>query len=389
MSYQPGRHFLQLPGPTNVPDRVLRAMAAPTVDHRGPGFPDLTREVLEGLKEVFGTTGETFVFPASGTGMWEAALVNTLSPGDAVLAFDQGFFSAGWQNVATKMGLVVHVVPGDWRRAVDAGILEAKLAEDPEHAYKAVLVVHNETSTGVVSDIGALGEALRRTAHPALLMVDAVSSLGSVDFRQDEWRVDVTISGSQKGLMLPPGLGFAAVSERALAACEYAGLPKAYWDWRRMQAFNEEGYFPYTPATNMLMGLREALRMLNEEGFTNVVARHARLAEATRRAVDAWGLELYAERPQDRSNTLTSVVLRGSISADDLRAVILERFNMSLGSGLGRLKGQVFRIGHLGDVNDLMLAGTLCGIELGFRVTGLPFNDGGVGAALDYMAQAQ
>ncbi len=389
MAYKPGRHFLQLPGPTNVPDRVLRAMATPTIDHRGPDFPNLTVEVLAGLKGVFGTKSDAFIFPASGSGMWEAALVNTLSPGDAVLAFDQGFFSAGWQNVATKMGLVVHSMPGEWRRAVNAGILEEKLAEDTEHTYKAVLVVHNETSTGVTSDIAAVGEALRTTDHPALLMVDAVSSLGSMDFRHDEWRIDVTVSGSQKGLMLPPGLGFNAVSEKALIAARDSTLPRAYWDWRSMKSFNDDGFFPYTPATNMLFGLCESLRMLREEGLSNVYARHARLAEATRRAVDAWGLELYAERAAERSDTVSAVLMQGEVTADDFRRTVLDRFNMSLGGGLGRLRGQVFRIGHLGDFNELMLAGTLCGIELGFRVMGVRFQDGGIEAALSYLAETQ
>ncbi len=389
MAHKPGRHFLQLPGPTNVPDRVLRAMDTPTIDHRGPEFPDLTGEVIAGLKGVFGTKSDAFIFPASGSGMWEAALVNTLSPGDAVLAFDQGFFSAGWQNLATKMGLVVHSMPGDWRRALNAGILEEKLAEDTEHAYKAVLAVHNETSTGVTSDIGAVGKALRTTDHPALLMVDAVSSLGSMDFQHDEWHVDVTISGSQKGLMLPPGLGFNAVSEKALKAASDSTLPSAYWDWRAMKSFNDDGFFPYTPATNMLFGLRESLRMLREEGLSNVYARHARLAEATRRAVEAWGFQLYAERANERSDTVSAVLMQGEITADDFRRTMLDRFNMSLGGGLGRLRGQIFRIGHLGDFNELMLAGTLCGIELGFRVMDVPFRDAGIEAALSYLAETQ
>ncbi len=385
MAFRSGRHFLQLPGPTNVPDRVLRAMDRPTIDHRGPDFPALTRQVLDGLRMVYKTKGRVFVFPASGSGAWEATLVNTLSPGDRILAFDHGQFATGWKNVAIRLGLDVDFVPSDWRRAVDPFVVQEKLASDAKREYKAVLIIHNETSTGVTTDVSASRGVMDRLEHPACLFVDAVSSLASIDYRHDDWRVDVTVSGSQKGMMLPPGLAFTAVSDRAYAAMDSARLPRSYWDWREMEAFNKDGFFPYTPATNLLFGLREALAMFREEGLDAVFARHARLAEATRRAVCAWGLRPYGSEPSEWSNTVTTVAVPEGVDADALRRTILDHFDMSLGTGLGKLKGKVFRIGHLGDFNALMLAGTLCGIEMGLSLQGLAPKQSGVTAALDYI----
>jgi alanine-glyoxylate transaminase / serine-glyoxylate transaminase / serine-pyruvate transaminase len=371
-----------------VPDRVLRALARPTIDHRGPEFSNLAREVLEGLKEVFKTTGKIIMFPSSGSGAWEGALVNTLSPGDKVLMFDTGQFAALWREVAVKLGLEVDFVPGDWRHGVDPKVVEAKLSEDRGHYIKAVGVLHNETSTGVASRVGAVRQAMNLTRHPALLMVDTISSLASIDYRHDEWEVDVTIGGSQKGLMLPPGLGFNAVSEKALAASKSARLPKAYWDWQPMLAQNANGFFPYTPATNLMYGLREALQMLREEGLENVLSRHQRHGEATRHAVRAWGLEIVALDPSEYSDSVTAIYTPAGHSADALRKVILERFSMPLGTGLGKLQGKVFRIGHLGDFNDLMLAGTLSGVEMGLDLASIPHSKGGVAAALDYLTES-
>ncbi|MGB8266868.1 MAG: aminotransferase class V-fold PLP-dependent enzyme [Candidatus Velthaea sp.] len=382
-----GRHFLQIPGPTNVPDRVLRALDNATIDHRGPEFGVLAREVLDGIKTIFKTTQPVVIYPASGTGAWEAALVNTLSPGDRVLMFETGQFATLWQAMAKKLGLEVVFVPGDWRHGADPAVLEAHLREDKAHAIKAVAAVHNETSTGVVSRIAELRAALDRAAHPALFLVDTISSLASIDYRHDEWGVDVTVGGSQKGLMLPPGLSFNAVSPKALAAAKNARLPKAYWDWHEMIAVNQTGYFPYTPATNMLYGLREALHMLHEEGLENVFARHDRHAEATRRAAHGWGLEIVALDPREYSSSLTALYLPAGVDADALRATILERFDMSLGTGLGRLKGRVFRIGHLGYFNDLMLAGTLAGVQMGLDACGIAHGDG-LTPALALLAQA-
>ncbi len=379
----PGRHFLQIPGPTNVPDRILRAMARPTIDHRGPEFARLGQEVLEGLKEIFRTRGPVVIFPSSGTGAWEAALVNTLSPGDRVLAFETGHFATLWRDLAARLGLEVEFVPGDWRHGVDPAAVEARLAADP--SIRAVLVVHNETSTGVTSRVAEVRRAMDCAGSDALFLVDTISSLGSLDYRHDEWGVDVTVGGSQKGLMLPPGLAFNAVSEKALAASRTARLPRAYWDWGAMLASNRSGFFPYTPATNLLFGLREALCMLREEGLERVFARHCRLAEAARRAVRAWGLEILCADPAEYSHTLTAVLMPEGHNADDLRRLILERFNLSLGNGLGKLQGRVFRIGHLGDFNELMLAGALCGIEMGLSLAGVPFTRGGVAAAMAYL----
>ncbi len=388
MTRAEGRHFLQIPGPTNVPDRVLRAMAAPTIDHRGPAFARLTREVLDGLKAVFKTAAPVVVYPSSGTGAWEAALVNTLSPGDRVLMFETGHFATLWRDIAKHLGLDVTFVPGDWRSGVDPDVVERTLEEDRGHAIKALAVVHNETSTGVASRIGEVRRAIDRAGHPALLLVDTISSLGSIDFPMDEGGVDVTVGCSQKGLMLPPGLGFNALSDKALAACDSAGLARAYWDWRPILANNELGFFPYTPATNLLFGLREALVMLREEGLERTFARHARHAEATRRAVRAWELELLCVNPEEYSSSLTAVLMPEGHDADAFRKVVLESFDMSLGTGLGRVKGRVFRIGHLGDFNDLALAGALSGIEMGLALAGVPHRTGGVAAALAYLVEA-
>ena len=386
MTFRSGRHFLQIPGPTNVPDRVLRAMDRPTIDHRGPQFAQLGHEVLEGLKQVFRTSSPVIIYPASGTGAWEAALVNTLSAGDLVLMSETGQFATLWRKLAARLGLKIDFIPGDWRHGADVEAIERKLAEDRSHAIKALCVVHNETSTGVVSRIALLRGALNRAGHPALLLVDTISSLGSMDYRHDEWGVDVTVAGSQKGLMLPPGLSFNAISEKALAASKTARLPRSYFSWDEMLGPNKAGFFPYTPATNLLYGLREALRMLMEEGLDNVFARHARHGEATRRAVLAWGLEILCAEPAEYSNTLTAVLLPAGQDADKVRQIILERFDMSLGAGLGKLQGKIFRIGHLGDFNDLTLAGTLCGVEMGLQLAGVPVRKQGVAAALDFLS---
>ncbi len=381
-----GRHFLQIPGPTNVPDRVLRAIDAPTIDHRGPEFADLGREVLENLGRVFGTTGPVVTYPSSGTGAWEAALVNTLSPGDRVLAFETGHFATLWKALAERLGLEVEWVPGDWRRGADPDAAAEILAADREHAIRAVTVVHNETSTGVTSRVPEIRAAMDAAGHPALLLVDTISSLGSVDYGHDEWGVDVTVGCSQKGLMLPPGLGFNAISDKALAASESARLPRAYWEWGPIIAANRDGVWPYTPPTNLLYGLREALSMLlDEETLPAVFARHLRHAEATRRAVRGWGLEVLCEDPREFSPALTAVLVPDGHDADAVRKLILERFDMSLGTGLGKLAGKVFRIGHLGDFNDLMLAGTLCGVEMGLVASGVPIERGGVDAALEFL----
>lgn len=378
-----GRHFLQIPGPTNTPDRVLRAMAGPTIDHRGPQFAELGLEVLDGLKPVFGTTQPVVIYPASGTGAWEAALVNTLSPGDRVVCFETGHFATLWQEMARKLGLAVDFVPGDWRHGVDPQVVANTLRADTGHNIKAVLVVHNETSTGVTSRVAEVREAVDSTAHPALLLVDTISSLGSIDYQHDGWGVDVTVAGSQKGLMLPPGLSFNAVSPKALEASTTARLPRSFWDWKPILDANQRGFFPYTPATNLLYGLREALRMLDEEGLVNVYARHQRHAEATRLAVRGWGLEVLCADEREHSASLTAVVVPEGHDADKIRAVILDRYNMSLGAGLGKLTGRIFRIGHLGDFNDLMLAGTLAGVQMGLVAAGVPIDPTGINAALD------
>jgi len=388
MAFRSGRHFLQIPGPTNVPDRVLRAIDYPTMDHRGPKFGQLGLEIIEGLKYVFQTQQPVVIYPASGTGAWEAALVNCFSPGDKVLMVETGHFASLWQKMAGKLGLQVELIATDWRRGADPAAVEAKLKEDKAHAIKAVCVVHNETSTGATSRIPLIRKAIDAAGHPALFMVDTISSLASIDYRHDEWGVDVTVAGSQKGLMLPPGLSFNAVSEKARKAAQSAKLPKSYWAWDEMIAANKTGYFPYTPATNLLYGLREAIDMLQEEGLHGVFARHARHAEATRRAVRAWGLEILCANAEEYSNTLTAVMMPAGHDADALRKTILEAYDMSLGTGLGRLAGKVFRIGHLGDFNDLTLMGTLAGVEMGLALAGVPHQEGGVAAAMAYLTGA-
>jgi alanine-glyoxylate transaminase/serine-glyoxylate transaminase/serine-pyruvate transaminase len=384
--YHAGRHFLQIPGPTNVPDRVLRAIDNPTIDHRGPAFGALGLEILADLKKVFQTDGPVIIYPASGTGAWEAALANTLSPGDTVLMCRTGWFASLWNEMATRLGLDRIFIETDWRRGADVEAIRQTLTDDKAHRIKAVCVVHNETSTGCTSRIDEVRAAMDAARHPALLLVDTISSLASIDYRHDAWGVDVTVAGSQKGLMLPPGLSFNAVSAKALKAAEGAKLPRSYWDWRPMLEANKTGYFPYTPGTNLLFGLQAAVRMLLEEGLVNVFARHDRHAEATRRAVRAWGLEIQCAEPRHYSSSLTAVRLPEGHSADGLRAVILEKFNMSLGNGLGMLKDRVFRIGHLGDFGDLQLLGTLGGVEMGLRAAGVPHKPGGVQAAIDYLA---
>lgn len=387
MTYKSGRHFLQIPGPTNCPLAVLAAIAKPTIDHRGPEFGELGRTVLSQIKTVFKTEQPVIIYPSSGTGAWEAALVNTLSPGDKVLMAETGWFATLWKKMAIKLGLEPEFIEGDWRSGVDARRIADRLAKDPQHQIKAVAVVHNETSTGVTSDISAVRRAIDQEKHPALLLVDTISSLGSIDYRHDEWGVDVTVGGSQKGLMLPPGLGFNAISKRAQNANKASRFPRSFWDWGDMLAANKDGYFPYTPATNLLQGLRVALELLHVEGLENVFVRHQRGAEATRRAVSQWGLDVQCRNPSEYSSSLTAVRLPEGYSADRLRKVILDRYNMSLGNGLGPLSGKVFRIGHLGDFNDLMLAGTLAGVEMGLEIAGIPHNKGGVAAALEYLTE--
>ncbi|ASF09066.1 putative serine--glyoxylate aminotransferase [Nocardia brasiliensis NBRC 14402] len=382
MTAHSGRHFLQIPGPTNVPDRVLHAIAQPTIDHRGPEFAELALDLLHRLEPVFGTGNPVVVYPASGTGAWEAALVNTLSPGDRVIAFETGHFASLWRDMAERLGLIVDFVPGDWRRGADPAALAERLAADTGHEIAAVMVVHNETSTGVTSRIPEIRAAIDEADHPALLLVDTISSLGSIDYRHDDWGVDVTVACSQKGLMLPPGLSFNAISDKALAAATTARLPKSFWDWTPILDSNERGFYPYTPATNLLYGLREALIMLEEEGLPNVFARHRRHAAATRAAVHGWGLEVLCADAREYSGALTAVLLGAEYDADKVRRIILERFDMSLGTGLGKLAGRVFRIGHLGHFNDLMLAGTLSGVQMGLELAGVTVDPAGLPAAL-------
>ncbi|MEO0401163.1 MAG: aminotransferase class V-fold PLP-dependent enzyme [Pseudomonadota bacterium] len=382
-----GRHFLQIPGPTNTPDRILRAMHRAVMDHRGPEFAELGRGVLADLKAVFKTKNRIVIYPASGTGAWEAALVNVLAPGDQVLMYETGQFATLWKNMAEKLGFEPVFMQGDWRRGANADAIGAQLERDSAHRIKAVCVVHNDTATGITSDIAAVRAAIDAAGHPALLMVDTISSLGSIDFRTDEWGVDVVVAGSQKGLMLPPGLSFNAVSPKAWAACEAGGDRRSYWDWRDMAGPNDQGFFPYTPATTLLYGLREALDMLAEEGLEQVFARHARHAEATRVAVAAWGLQILADTPAERSNSLTAVLMPDETGADALRADVLDTFDMSLGTGLNKVADKVFRIGHLGDFNDLMLMGTLCGVEMGLARAGVAHTPGGVQAAMAHLVE--
>ncbi len=387
MNFMTGRHFLQIPGPTNVPDRILRAMAKPTIDHRGPEFSRLALEVLDGLKQISKTTGSVVVYPSSGTGAWEAALVNILSPGDRVLMVETGHFATLWKGIAVRFGLEVDFIPTDWRRGADPAMIEEKLIQDRERRIKAVAIVHNETSTGATSRIAEIRKAIDRAAHPALFLVDTISSLASIDYRHDEWQVDVMAGCSQKGLMLPPGLGINVISAKALSAAKTARLPKSYWDWEPMLNANKMGFFPYTPPTNLLYGLQESLQMLREEGLEKVFARHDRHAEATRRTVRAWGLELLCLNPDEYSSSLTAVLMPAGHNADAFRKVVLEHFNMSLGNGLDKVAGRVFRIGHLGNFNDLMLAGTLSGVEMSLGLANVPYTKGGVMAALEYLGQ--
>ncbi len=382
-----GRHFLQIPGPTPVPDRILRAMDMPVIDHRGPEFRALGLRVLAGIKSVFKTSEHVFIYPCSGTGAWEAALVNTLSPGDRVLMYETGHFASLWHKLALKLALQPELIASDWRSGVDADAIETHLREDKAHTIKAVCVVHNETSTGATSRIDEVRKAIDAAKHPALFMVDTISSLASIDYRHDAWGVDVTVGGSQKGLMLPPGLGFNAVSQKALATARAAKQPKSYFAWEEMLPANKEGFFPYTPATNLLYGLAEAIDMLHEEGLERVFARHDRHAEATRRAVKAWGLEILCKDPRYYSSSLTAVLLAPDQDADALRRVALEAFDISLGTGLSKLAKKVFRIGHLGDTNDLTMLGALAGVEMGLALAKIPHAPGGVRVAMDYFAE--
>ena len=386
-SFKAGRHFLQIPGPTNVPDRVLRAMDRAVVDHRGPEFGEISKRVLEKLKTVFKTSQPVIMFPGSGTGAWEAAIVNTLNVGDKVLFFETGEFSIRWKEQAEKLKLDVDMVPGDWRHGVDPKVVAQKLSEDKDKKIKAVFVLHNETSAGISNDIAGIRKAIDSVNHPALFMVDTISSLGSMDYRHDEWKVDVTVGGSQKGLLLPPGLSFNAVSAKALEAYKNAKMTKHYWDWQAMIDANKTGYYPYTPATTLIYGLEEALDMLAEEGLDNVFARHARLAEATRLTVQAWGLEILCKNPKEYSNTLTTVLLPEGHDADNLRKIILDEYDMSLGASFNKVKGKVFRIGHLGDLNELMLMGVLAGVEMGLKKAKIPYKAGGIMAAIDYLSK--
>lgn len=382
MTARTGRHFLHIPGPSPVPERVMRAMDMPVIDHRGPEFGQLGREVLEGCRAIFQTEGPVVIYPSSGTGAWESAIVNTLSSGDTVLMFETGHFATLWRQMAARWGIQVDFVPGDWRRGADPAVVEAKLAEDRAHRIKAVMVVHNETSTGATSRIAEIRAAIDRASHPALLLVDTISGLGSAEYRHDEWGVDVAVSCSQKGLMLPPGLGFTAISEKALAASKTNTLPRSYWDWAEMLKPNANGYFPYTPATTLLYGLREAIAMMREEGLPELFARHRRLAAATRAAVQGWGLEVLCQEPAEYSPVLTAVVMPHGHDADAFRKVVLERFDMSLGAGLAKLAGKVFRIGHLGECNELTLMGALSGVEMGLKAADVPHQRGGVLAAM-------
>ena len=383
--YAAGRHFLQIPGPTNVPDRVLRAMDYPTIDHRGPQFAEIGTKCLAGMKTIFKTDSHVVIYPASGTGAWESALVNTLHEGDLVLMVETGHFASLWHKMASRLGLETEFLATDWRRGVDPQQVEDRLRADKEDKIKAVCIVHNETSTGSASRVNEVRLAMNKAGHDALLLVDTISSLGSIDFRHDEWGVDVTVAGSQKGLMLPPGLSFNAVSEKALAIASKGGMRRSYWDWEEQIAANKDGAFPFTPATNLLYGLAEAIDMLHEEGLNNVFKRHDRHAAATRKAVQAWGLEVLCQEPKDYSSALTAVLLPDGHNADAFRAGVLQNFNMSLGNGLAKLAGKVFRIGHLGDFNDLMLLGTLSGVEMGLSLANIPHQKGGVDAAMNML----
>lgn len=382
-----GRHFLQIPGPSAVPDRILSAIGQQTIDHRGPDFAKVGMRSLDGMRSIFKTKENVFIYPASGTGAWEAALVNTLSAGDRVLMFETGHFATLWKKLAEKLGIKAEFIKGDWRGGADPDQIEAYLAEDKDHQIKAVCVVHNETSTGSVSPIAAVRKAIDNANHPALFMVDTISGLASLDYQHDEWGVDVTVSGSQKGLMLPPGLSFNAASSKAMAANKTANLQRSYWDWAEMVGPNKTGYFPYTPATNLLYGLNEAIDMLHEEGLDNVFARHSRHGVAARAAVRAWGLDVLCSSQGQESGVLTAVVMPDGHSADGFRASTLAHFDISLGNGLSKVADKVFRIGHLGDFNDLMLVATLAGVEMGLKKANIPHKEGGVQEAMSLLAK--
>ncbi|MGI9400398.1 MAG: pyridoxal-phosphate-dependent aminotransferase family protein [Rhizobiaceae bacterium] len=382
-----GRHFLQIPGPSAVPDRILRAISNQTIDHRGPEFAKVGMRALDGLKSIFKTKEHVVIYPASGTGAWEAALVNVFSPGDRILMYETGHFASMWMKMADKLGVKPEFIEGDWRGGADPDQIEAYLAEDRAHEIKAVCIVHNETSTGSVSPVASVRKAIDNAGHPALFMVDTISGLASLEYKHDEWGVDVTVSGAQKGLMLPPGMSFNAVSKKAMAANKSAKLQRSYWDWADMVGPNEKGYFPYTPSTNLVYGLNEAIDMLHEEGLENVFARHAKHGAASRAAVRAWGLEVLCSTQGQESGVLTAVVMPDGHSADAFRAAALENYDISLGNGLSKVADKVFRIGHLGDFNDLMLVGTLAGVEMGLEKAGVPHRSGGVDAAMNVLKQ--
>jgi alanine-glyoxylate transaminase/serine-glyoxylate transaminase/serine-pyruvate transaminase len=386
-THKAGRHFLQVPGPTNIPDRVLQAMAFPAMDHRGPDFQNLSNNVLKKIKLIFKSEDPVVIFPSAGTGAMEASLANTLSEGDKILMFETGHFATEWCQAARRYKLNVDFVPGDWRTGADPKIVEKKLLEDKNHEIKAVLVTHNETSTGIKSQVEEVRKAIDSTNHPALFMVDTISSLGSYNYNHQKWKVDVTVGGSQKGLMCPPGLSFNAISPKALEAYKKSNLTKSYFDWGQMLENNKSGFYPYTPAVNLFYALNEAVDMLLEEGLENVFKRHRRHADATRIAVEAWGLEILAKNPIERSDSITAIMVPDGHDSDNLRKIIYDNYNMSLGTGLNKVKGKVFRIGHMGDLNDLTLAGTLSGVEMGLKQSGIPFKKGGIMAALDFLSK--
>ena len=384
----PGRHFLQIPGPAPIPDRIMRAMDMPVIDHRGPEFQELGKRVLTGIKTIFKTKNPVFIYPTSGTGAWEAALSNAFSPGDKILMFETGHFATLWKNMAVKLGLNPEFIASDWRTGANPNVIEERLRADTKNEIKAVCIVHNETSTGITSPVAEIRKAIDAAKHPALFMCDTVSSLASIDYRQDEWNIDVTVCGSQKGLMLPPGLGFTAVSEKALKASKSSKLAKSFFSWDDMAGPNAAGFFPYTPATNLFYGLAEAIDMLHEEGLDRVFARHKRHAEATRRAVTGWGLEILCRDPKCYSPVVTAILMPAGHEADAFRKTVLDHFDMSLGAGLSKVQGKVFRIGHLGDTNDLTILGAIAGVEMGFEVAGVPHKKGGAQAAMEYLAAA-
>ena len=385
-TYRAGRHFLQVPGPTNIPDRILRAMDAPCIDHRGPKFQELSKSILERIKLIFKSSDPVVIYPSAGTGAMEASLVNTLNEGDKILMFETGEFATQWAQAAKRFKLNVDFVPLDWRTGADPIIVKEKLLADKNKEIKAVLITHNETSTGIKSRIEEIRQAIDETNHPALFMVDTISSLGSYNYDHQKWKVDVTVGGSQKGLMLPPGMSFNAISPRALEAYKNSKMPKSYFDWGQMLENNKNGFYPYTPAISLLYGLDEAINMLLEEGLDNVFARHKRHAEATRLAVEAWGLEILAKNPVERSDSITAILIPEGHDSDSLRKIIYDNYDMSLGTGLNKVKGKVFRIGHMGDLNDLTLAGTLAGVEMGLKQSGIPYKNGGVMAALNFLS---